>query len=1022
MKHRQKLTLLLILSLLLVGLLPGSSLAQDEAPAESTEEPVIQEPVIIPTEEATPEPQPQPTAEVTAEPTAEVTQEPPVEITEEPTAEVPTAEPTTPPPAPPEGVFNDDFQDGDTAGWIISGDWTVVSEGGNSFLSASSAGSAAAIDVDWGHFLFAAQIRVGADSALRVNFRAGVSVEIDASGQASLLQNGLVVAKGVAGEATGGWRTLNIQVLGESVTVAVDRAVQVTFSDASLAGPGGINLTDAAGTVAIDDVDLKRLDAPIVALAPVIEPTTEPVTLPPTEPPGPAVKAELPGLSSELNALLNGQANVNLGDSQSGNFFSRGAELQVENGRVKIMVIALDVASANSIVQALPGIGGEVTSHYRTWIDAWLPINSLPQAAALPGVSLVQGVVPVEPPEPVNDEPVVAEAELETALASTFDTGHFVTEGVRTSGANKWHQKGWAGQGVKIGIVDQFKNYTVAQSLGELPSSISVMGALDLSGPHGTAVAEIIHDMAPLAELTFASPGTVTEMANDIESLAAAGMDVISSSLGFFFVDPGDGSGEISQAISTAFNTYGTVYVQSAGNYGQLNWDGPFRDTDGDGWHEFLNSGASFGSTPDTSEVIQLNNGKPFSCSGCLNFQMRWNAWPTTNQDYDLYVVGRSGSGWSILGGSTGIQNGSQPPLEGIFGSGSGYLGLSAYKYSATGNQILDIQGRNAPVFKPGFRDRSLNDGAAARYAFSVAALDAKSKRLESYSSAGPAMGPGGNLAPGNDQPRISGYANVSTWAYGKRGPGSFNGTSAATPHVAGAAALVLSAYPGFTPQQVWDFLEGRARDAGARGYDNIYGAGRLTMGKPPLYGRPDLLNPGRNAYTNDNTPLLQWTNAGFGGLAPTYQIQVDDDRRFRSSLLYLTMSLNQTVGTTLADGNYWWRVRATSTYQDGKWSRSYKFTVDTIPPEAPTLVKPKPGQNQKSRPKFSWRAVRGAFSYEIQIDNNSNFSSPEDSSSGRRTSYKAISLPPGTYYWRVRAIDRAGNVGPWSDSNFVIP
>ena len=82
------------------------------------------------------------------------------------------------------------------------------------------------------------------------------------------------------------------------------------------------------------------------------------------------------------------------------------------------------------------------------------------------------------------------------------------------------------------------------------------------------------------------------------------------------------------------------------------------------------------------------------------------------------------------------------------------------------------------------------------------------------------------------NKPRIAGFANVDTWAYGS---GGFNGTSSAAPHVSGASALVLSGYPGFTPTDIINFLEGRAVDQGVSGYDYLYGAGRLHLGDPPL-------------------------------------------------------------------------------------------------------------------------------------------------------------------------------------------
>jgi len=62
---------------------------------------------------------------------------------------------------------------------------------------------------------------------------------------------------------------------------------------------------------------------------------------------------------------------------------------------------------------------------------------------------------------------------------------------------------------------------------------------------------------------------------------------------------------------------------------------------------------------------------------------------------------------------------------------------------------------------------------------------------------------------------------------------GSFpalSGTSFATAHVAGAVALLLSAYPSLTPPEIETLLEGTAHDLGKRNHDPKYGAGRLDV------------------------------------------------------------------------------------------------------------------------------------------------------------------------------------------------
>ncbi len=57
-----------------------------------------------------------------------------------------------------------------------------------------------------------------------------------------------------------------------------------------------------------------------------------------------------------------------------------------------------------------------------------------------------------------------------------------------------------------------------------------------------------------------------------------------------------------------------------------------------------------------------------------------------------------------------------------------------------------------------------------------------------------------------------------------------FTGTSMATPHVAGAAALLLQANPSLNPEEVGACLKDTALDLGAPGVDSEYGHGRIQV------------------------------------------------------------------------------------------------------------------------------------------------------------------------------------------------
>lgn len=62
------------------------------------------------------------------------------------------------------------------------------------------------------------------------------------------------------------------------------------------------------------------------------------------------------------------------------------------------------------------------------------------------------------------------------------------------------------------------------------------------------------------------------------------------------------------------------------------------------------------------------------------------------------------------------------------------------------------------------------------------------------------------------------------------RGYAKFNGTSMATPHVAGAAALLWAVAPTASPQQVVNALTSTAKDLGAPGQDSVFGLGLIDV------------------------------------------------------------------------------------------------------------------------------------------------------------------------------------------------
>ncbi len=83
----------------------------------------------------------------------------------------------------------------------------------------------------------------------------------------------------------------------------------------------------------------------------------------------------------------------------------------------------------------------------------------------------------------------------------------------------------------------------------------------------------------------------------------------------------------------------------------------------------------------------------------------------------------------------------------------------------------------------------------------------------------------GPHLDVGAPSPGILTTSHQGTTSYDS----NFGGTSAASPHVAGLAALVLSVDPSLTPDEVRQVINDNADDLGAAGFDNFFGHGRIN-------------------------------------------------------------------------------------------------------------------------------------------------------------------------------------------------
>ena len=137
------------------------------------------------------------------------------------------------------------------------------------------------------------------------------------------------------------------------------------------------------------------------------------------------------------------------------------------------------------------------------------------------------------------------------------------------------------GTGVTIGVLsDGVDSLAARQATGDLPT-VNVISGQAGSGDEGTAMLEIVHDLAPGATLWFASAfGSAAQFATNISALAAAGCDVIVDDV-FYFSEATFQDDVIAQAVND-FTGDGGLYFSSAGNSGNFDdgtsgvWEGDF--------------------------------------------------------------------------------------------------------------------------------------------------------------------------------------------------------------------------------------------------------------------------------------------------------------------------------------------------------------------------------------------------------------------------------------------------------------
>jgi len=540
--------------------------------------------------------------------------------------------------------------------------------------------------------------------------------------------------------------------------------------------------------------------------------------------------------------LLHEQHVAQLRQRSAAPFSSNDPLVTLVNDRVVVDAVAS--GDINVLKSDLVALGMQQAVAFGRIVSGQLPIAAIPAASGLASLRFAQSAAAMTQVGSVTSQGDYA---LRSGIArSTF-------------GVN--------GSGINVGALSDSFNClggaAADTASGDLPSVTVVQEISICTGAtdEGRAILQIVHDVAPGASLSFASAfNGQAAFASNILALASAGARVIVDDV-LYFAEPMFQDGIIAQAVDSVV-AGGVAYFSSAGNQARQSYQGAFRAGDffADGAFPVVFGVPSFlgGIAHNFNSSGGKNHFQSITIPGLttLRFSLQWDSpffsvsgSPGTENDLDIYLLDASatqvlaGSAFNNVGGDAveflGVRNNGAAPVTMnlmIIKHSGADPGLIKYVYF--GSAIInEFDTQSSTIFGHANAVGAEAVGAA-RYS-NTPVFSVFPPILESFSSSGttPILFDvaGNRLAapdPRSQKPEIVAPDGVDTTFFGSDTDGTgfpnFFGTSAAVPHAAGVAALLLQAEPSLTPLQLYQRLENTAIDIGPPGFDNDSGFGLI--------------------------------------------------------------------------------------------------------------------------------------------------------------------------------------------------
>ncbi len=534
--------------------------------------------------------------------------------------------------------------------------------------------------------------------------------------------------------------------------------------------------------------------------------------------------------------------------------------LKIHNGQIYLRMQMADTVS--SVTSTLAGMDLHVHRVEGQMAHVSCPVSGL--AEALSSAETNAAIMRIEP-----------------VIGELVHTGSVLSEGDAALGAD-FARKIYDvdGKGVTVCVISDGTDGAEESVLsGDLPADKLGNPAIeycdpsvvptDNAGAEGTAMLEIIHDLAPGATLGFCPAfgaagedglaASILYLARD--AFGGKGCDIVVDDVAYL-TEPYFEDGVVAQAVNAAVKDYDTIYFSSAGNSGDNHYELGYVDNFPDldlpvpllNLHDF---GLAAGEESDVDWLGVVGGAGNF-----FAVFMQWNdKFGAAANDYDVYLfdingfpAGDPAGEYPIGGNGVEAQDGDDDPLEIAFvvnPDGEPPIGdvkpffIVVDRFAGDPDKVLEMNFNGLFAVDPLYNVAagSVWGHAAARLAISVAATGAVVNLdgtpnpmldiIEPFSSQGPSLiyfSPKGlPLSQARRTPKVTATDGVSVTGFGGF-PEVFYGTSASAPHAAAIAALVKEADPSIGYNEFDRLIRTTSDDRGEEDFDSVWGYGLIDV------------------------------------------------------------------------------------------------------------------------------------------------------------------------------------------------